>query len=372
MTSLVHPRAVASEAKPAQKRIVLMHPYIPPGASEAVAETLKSRYIGQGPRVDEFEWRFSEKILGGAPCVAVGSCTDALHLAYLLAGIGPGSEVLVPLFTCTATTIPLLYLGANIRFVDVAPNSLNVDPWALKKMVTERTKAIVIVHYGGAMVDISGLYPETPVIEDCAQALGAPMDQPSSFKCFSFQAVKHITTGDGGMLVLPPNLVEKAKRMRWFGIDRAAKLAGIWSNDITEIGYKYQMTDVGASLGLAGLALLEEQLWRRRFLLNHYAASLRDVPGIQMLNHDPQGAAWLCTVAVENREGLKRKLLENEIESDQVHYRNDRYTIFEKFRRPGEFPNMDAIESKYLCLPLHMHMNIHDVHRVCEVIRSGW
>ena len=355
------------------KRINLMQPYVPPGAIEAVTDTLRSRWIGQGPKVDEFERRFSE-LISGRQCLAVGSCTDALHLAYLLAGIGPGDEVIAPVFTCTATNIPLLWLGADIKFADVQVGSLNVSILAIQKLITERTKAIVVVHYGGtpAVAPLAGI----PVIEDSAQALGgtyqngAPIGSRGKFACFSFQAVKHVTTGDGGMLVLPDELADKARRMRWFGIDRKAKLNGTWANDIYEVGYKYQMTDIGAAMGLAGLDSLDWQLAHRRALMGFYALSLSGVSGISLTTHDPDGAAWLCTVLVERREDFRRKLAECGIESDQVHYRNDRYSIFAKFR--GEFPNMDAIDSKYLCLPLHMGMTVEDVDYVCGVIRSGW
>jgi len=352
-----------------------MVPYVTDAMRAGVADVLQSRYIGQGPRVDEFERRFSERV-GGRSCIAVGSCTDALHLAYLLAGIGPGDEVIAPLFTCTATNIPLLYCGAKIRFADVGKDSLNVDPWAVSNMITERTKAIVVVHYGGAPVRLGPLLMFPPkqhvsLIEDAAQAIGVPrMGQLADYSCFSFQAVKHITTGDGGMLVLPQWQIEEAKRRRWFGIDRAAKLAGTWANDITEVGYKYQMTDIGAAMGLAGLDSLDSQIAKRRGMRDAYMQGLAGLDGIRVLDTDPESACWLCTVLVEKREDLRRKLIERGIESDQVHYRNDRYSIFEKFR--GEFPHMDAIESKYLVLPLHMGMDTGDVERICGVIRSGW
>ena len=252
--------------------------------------------------------------------------------------------------------------------------SLNVSILAIQKLITERTKAIVVVHYGGtpAVAPLAGI----PVIEDSAQALGgtyqngAPIGSRGKFACFSFQAVKHVTTGDGGMLVLPDELADKARRMRWFGIDRKAKLNGTWANDIYEVGYKYQMTDIGAAMGLAGLDSLDEQLAHRRMLMLAYAHGLAGIEGISLTTHDPDDAAWLCTVLVERRDDFRRKLAEHGIESDQVHYRNDRYSVFAKFR--GEFPNMDVIDSKYLCLPLHMGMTVEDVDYVCGVIRSGW
>ena len=170
------------------------------------------------------------------------------------------------------------------------------------------------------------------------------------------------------LVIRNPELVEKAKRMRWFGIDRKAKLEGTWANDITEVGYKYQMTDIAAAMGIAGLKDLDFQISHRRNLRKTYDFLLP--PEIRLLDNDPESACWLLTVAVDRREDLQKRLSENGIESDRVHYRNDRYSIFRQF--PGEFPNMNAIDSKYLVLPMHMGMDIDDVKYVCGVIRSGW
>lgn len=349
-----------------------MQPYITDAMRKAVADTLNTRWIGQGPRVREFEKRFSDR-MEGREAVAVGSCTDALHLAYILAGIKAGDDVLVPLMTCTATNLPLIWMGANLRFYDVAPNSLNADLSAIEKLITERTKAVVIVHYGGSMPRFYGHQYGVPVIEDAAQALGSNSIGVYPYCCFSFQAVKHVTTGDGGMLLVPWERAAEARRRRWFGIDREAKLTGTWANDITEVGFKYQMTDIAASMGIAGLESLDEQIAHRRKMLRSYCDRLANIPGIRVIDAYHRGAAWLCTVLAENREGLKYKLAEHSIESDQVHYRNDRYTVFSPYRQsPGSFPNMDAVESRYLVLPLHMGMNLEDVERVCSVIREGW
>ena len=370
------------------KPIVLMQPYVTDAMRIAAAETLKLRFIGQGPRVDCFEKQFEKFI--GAPSVAVSSGTAALHLAYVLAGIRPGDEVVAPLFTCTATNTPLLQCGARIKFTDVAPDSLNVGIGQINAAVTDKTKAIVVVHYGGAVIKhLPGIvalcrHRGITLIEDCAQAIGGASSQGhglagsfGDFAAFSFQAVKHVTTVDGGMLVINPsargdNFVEKAKRLRWFGIDRAAKLENRWANDITELGYKYQMSDVSASMGIESLAALSEQLDYRRVMMGVYSAALAGVPGISTLDYHPSGAVWICTVAAERRENLIRKLAENQIEAGQVHYRNDRYSIFRASAKPYGFPNMDAIDAKYLVLPLHMGMDSEDVNRVCTVIQGGW
>lgn len=368
----------------ATKTIPLMVPWIPPGALESVGRTLLTRWIGEGPRVKEFEEKFSKQIVRGRACVAVNSCTAALIHAYDLIGIEKGHEVIAPLFTCTATNEPLLkrrpsshplYDGPTIRFCDVKPDSLNMDWRHVESLITERTKAIVVVHYGGMPVDQEifdiAAARHIPVVEDCAQAIGTGWPGVrGDFGCFSFQAVKHITTGDGGMLVLPVEHRAKARRLRWFGIDREAKLAGIWENDIREVGDKHQMGDIAASLGICGLEHLDYQISYRRALRETYIAGLRNVDGIKVLDTHPESACWLMTVLVDRRDDFRRMLAERGIESDQTHYRNDRYTIFKEFR--GEFPNMDAIEPKYLILPMHMGMTPDDAAWICEVIRGGW
>ena len=370
--------------EPVGENIILFHPHIPDKAMDAVSRVLGSRWLGQGPLVEEFEHRFGARFGGDAGAIAVGSGTDALHLAYILAGLEPGDEVIAPVFTCVATNIPLLYVGAKVVFADVQPGTLNIDPNDVRRRITEKTKAIVCVHYGGLPCDMAELQSIADdygikIIEDAAHALGATyqaknVGQISDYTVFSFQATKHITTGDGGML-LPKDksVVEKAKRLRWFGIDREAKHQGLWENDITEIGYKYQMTDMGAALGMAALDEFDRVLSHRQSLLMTYQQQLGGIPGISLIGtgyRDRTHAAWTCTVVVENLEGLQTKLRANGIESAQVHYRNDRYSIFGG--RQDDCPNMDAIEGNYLVLPLHTRMNSNHVGRVCSVIRSGW
>lgn len=364
--------------------LVLFHPHVSELARQRVYEQLGTRWIGQGPGVERFEAEFSRRFCGGLKTAAVGSGTDAMHLAYLLAGIQAGDEVITPLFTCTATNIPLLYIGAKPVFADIEPSSLNIDVDHVRRLVTSKTRAIVCVHYGGLPCDMDELHQIAaeagiPVIEDAAHALGASykgrsIGEISDYTMFSFQAIKHITTGDGGMLAMrDASRLPVAKRLRWFGIDREGKQNGTWENDVWEVGYKYQMTDIAAAMGLAALEEWESVLQHRQQLLAAYEKGLTDVPGIRFVGASSPGkvhAAWLCTLFAKNRIGLQRKLREHRIESNQVHYRNDRYTIFRECR--GEFPNMDAIEDDYLVLPLHTHMGLRDVERVVEVIRSGW
>jgi dTDP-4-amino-4,6-dideoxygalactose transaminase len=275
-------------------------------------------------------------------------------------------------------------MGAKIVFADVDPETLNIDVNHVRQLVNERTKAIVCVHYAGLPCDMDELIAiakeyNIPLIDDAAHALGATykgqkIGEMTDFSMFSFQAIKHITTGDGGMLTIKnKDLVEKAKRIRWFGIDRSAKQMGHWENDIYEVGYKYQMNDISAALGIAALAEFDATLKYRKLLFAEYTKQLAGIEGLHLIGTgvtDREHAAWLCTVIVENRTAFMKKLRSNKIESSQVHYRNDRYTIFGG--RRSDLPNMDSVEEKYLVLPLHHKMTLQDVAFIGQVAKSGW
>jgi dTDP-4-amino-4,6-dideoxygalactose transaminase len=365
--------------------IPLFYPHVPHGAKDEVIETLSGRWIGQGPKVDEFERKIKEKFLGGHSALAVGSGTDALHLSYLLAGIKSGDEVIVPSFTCTATNIPLLYIGAKPVFADIDSKTMNICVKDIESKITEKTKAIACVDYGGVPCDYNELNRicseyNLKLISDAAHSMGTKYKntysaQLADYTIFSFQAIKTLTTGDGGLVAIKnDNELELAKRLRWFGIDRTAKQGGIWENDIVDIGYKYQMNDIAAGIGLAGMREIDKVLDQRNKLFKCYEKNLRQ-NGLRLIGksetEEYYNSAWLITIVVErDRIGLMRKLREYGIESAQVHYRNDRYSIFGG--RRSDLPNMDEIEDKYLVLPLHTRMSDEHVYKICEVINSGW
>ena len=371
-----------------KKKIVLFYPFVPESAIGAVSEVLKSRFIGQGPLVDKFEKIWEEKISTPNKAVAVGSGTDALHLAYILAGVREGDEVVTPLFTCTATNTPILYQKAKPVFADIKKDSLNIDPEDVARKVTPKTKAIVCTDYGGLPADLDELQViadkwQIPLIEDAAQAHGAKykgnyVGSISDFTAFSFQAIKLIAAPDSGMLTIKNSRLEdKTKRLRWFGIDRKAKQEslnqGIWAGDIWELGMKYQMTDILATMGIEAMKIFDQTLAHQRKLFEAYREGLKDIPGITFIGDDQihQSSCWLATTLVENRDNLKRKLAENGIESNPTHYRNDQYSIFGK--RVEDCPNMDALEDKYLVLPMHHFVTEKDItERIIPIIKSGW
>ena len=327
--------------------------------------------------------KFQKKFTNKLPCVAVSSGTGALHLSFLLAGIKKNDEVICPVFTCTATNIPLLYIGAKIKFADIDPNTLNISLEHVKKLITKKTKAIVFVNYGGLPCNLKELNVlakknNIKLIQDAAQSLGStyhkkPITDYADFTIFSFQAIKHISSGDGGLVCIKDkNLIKKANRIRWFGIDRLKKQNGTWENDIKEIGYKYQMTDIGACLLLDSLKEFEKILLHRKKIFNIYLEKLKNNKHITIVDEDGKftHSAWLFTILTNKKDYLQAKLRLAKIETNQVHFRNDRYSIFNKFIKNKKFPNMDFVEKKYLVLPLHTKMTIADAHYVANTINK--
>jgi perosamine synthetase len=175
------------------------------------------------------------------------------------------------------------------------------------------------------------------------------------------------------VVVQDHELIAQAERIRWFGIDRSNKQKGTWENDITEVGYKYQMTDIAAALGLAALEDFEQTLTHRQRLFDVYKKGLAGVNGIHLIgasHTDRTHAAWLCTAIVEKRVAFMNYLRAHQIESSQVHYRNDRYTVLGG--RRDDLPNMDAVEDSYIVLPLNNHLTEEQIGFVCDTIRKGW
>ena len=368
--------------KESNKTVTLFYPYIPKNYLSALKKVFSTRWIGQGPLVDKLEKVFSKRFANNLPSVAVGSGTDALHLAYILADIKKNDEVICPIFTCTATNIPLLYIGAKIKFADIDPKTMNIDIQSVKKLITNKTKAIVFVNYGGLPCDLKELNAiakkrKIILIQDAAQSLGAKYNNKSIVKyadytIYSFQAIKQITSGDGGMLVFKDkNKLKKAYRIRWFGIDRLAKQGGTWENDIKEIGFKYQMTDIGASLLLESIKDFKKIWSHRRKLYKIYEKTLSKNSSIAIMDKKKSGTQhsnWLFTICLKRKDYLQKKLRQNGVETNQVHFRNDRYSIFKKFTKGKKFKNMDLIENNYLVLPIHPKVKLSDAKRISNLI----
>lgn len=363
----------------------MFYPHVSSEAIDAVVATLRGRWIGQGPKVEEFERRVQDAC-GVTHAVAVSSGAAAVRLALAIAGVQPGDEVITTPMCCTATNHPILEQFARPVFADIQYETANIDPADVARRVTDRTKAILCVHWGGYPSDLEELNAVAhghgiPVIEDASDALGAtyhgrPVGSVSPFTAFSFQAIQQVTTGEGGMLALTnPEDREAARRRRWFGIDRKQRRpngVGYYDFDVSEPGYGYHMTDIAAAMGVVHLAELPAILSRRSAIANRYRAALSGVPGVRLLEcrDDRTSAHHLFTIHVERRPEFARMMAGRNIETSIVHERNDIYAVFGG--RRADLPALDRFAASQISIPLNQHLSDDDVEYVVESIRAGW
>ncbi|MDP3986630.1 MAG: aminotransferase class V-fold PLP-dependent enzyme, partial [Nanoarchaeota archaeon] len=303
--------------------------------------------------------------------------TSSLELAYHLIGLKEGDEAIVPVLNCTAGQMGLLRRGVKIVFADIEKETLNMDPRDMENKISGKTRAIVVVHLGGIeanpeILEIAKRH-NIPVIVDAAQH-HEPKELDGDYICYSFQAIKHITTADGGMLCLKEKGVyDRAKLLRWFGIDRELKERKnyqAWERremtfDIEEAGFKYQPTDIDACFGLAALPDLERVIEYRKMLVEIYEKKLLGIKGVDII---AGGSCWLMGILVEERDELAEFLKESGVENNLVHLRNDIFRVFGGQRE--NLPNMNEIEPRYLYLPLNPKVTPGDVDYICMKIRE--
>ena len=361
------------------------HTHVSPESLELVNQVLASGYLSEGLRVKEFEAGLTSQ-LGLSHPVCVNSGTSALHLALAVAGVKPGDEVILPAQTFVATGLAVLMQGATPVFADINLATGNICPYSIAEKVTDRTKAIMPVHWAGYpcdMDEITGIARKfnLSVVEDAAHALGAQyrgkqIGAISRFTAFSFQAIKHLTTGDGGALCCMDTVDEsRAREQRWFGIDRVNSRPSILGErvfDITEVGYKYHMNEIAAAVGIGNLRDFPARLFRRQEIAARYRRELCDVPGLQLLDSssDRTNAYWLFTILVDRREDFIRKLRDCDIPASVVHLRIDRYSVFGGIR--ADLPNQTVFDGRQVSIPTHEGLTEKDVEHVVKSIRGGW
>lgn len=346
-------------------------------------EVLYSGQISEGPPVVEFERRFGALV--GAPHVlSFYSGTAALHAALVLAGVQPGDDVVSTAMTAEPTNMAIFHAGAKIVWADVDPASGNLAAQSIAEKLTARTRAIMVVHYGGIPASIAGIREVAaargiPVIEDAAHALGARYDgkvvgSHSEFVMFSLQAIKHLTTVDGGMLACNgasdiDALVAAGRKFRWFGIDRAAPRTEM---DVTSVGYKYHMNNVAATIGLAQLGHIEPVIARHVANGRYFDRALQGIAGLSLCRWDARAepSYWFYTVLVDERENFSRHLAAHGIASSQAHKRNDLHTVFAASR--CELPGLDAFYRKMLHIPCGWWVDDARREYMVDVIRRGW
>jgi dTDP-4-amino-4,6-dideoxygalactose transaminase len=378
-------------------RIPFFQPSIGDREVEAAISVLQSGWLTTGRKCREFEVRFAELLGGSVETVAVNSATAGIHLAAEACGVGPGDAVLVPTLTFSATAAAFHYLGAEIILVDIDPNSLTIDLEDAERTWTPQCKAIAPVHFGGWPCDMDAILAFArryglKVIEDAAHALpahrhGRLVGASESNACiFSFYANKTITTGEGGMIATrDPALAARARTMRSHGLNRDAfdrfnRVGAAWSYDIVAAGFKYNLTDLAAAIGLAQLERVYDFQARRQAIVELYFEGLEGLP-LDLPARAPQCGlhAWhLFPIRIRpearlDRDGLIAFLTEKGI-GTSVHYRPlHRMTYWRQHGRNDRrrFPCADRYFDGAVTLPLYPRMRVVEAREVVSVLREA-
>ena len=359
--------------------------YIHPTASEKVGDVLRSTFLSEGRLVKAFEIQLSRQ-LGFVNPVALNSGTTALHLALVLAGIGVGDEVICTPQTFIATALVIVQQGAIPVFADIQYETGNIDPQSIKDKITEKTKAIMAVHWGGYPCDMDEITEianrhQLILIEDAAHAPGAtykgkPIGSIADYTCFSFQAIKHITTGDGGAVCcLDEEKATEAFTRRWFGINRVIAQPselGERVYDVEKLGFKYHLNDYAAVLGLANLLDIEQRLSELRSIVQRYDAAFENVSGLQLFTrkNDRQNANWLYGMHVEQRLDFIRALRSRGIPASVVHLRIDNNSIFGGIKE--ELVNQAKFNETQVHIPIHNGLTNEMVQCIIDAVLEGW
>lgn len=377
--------------------IPLFKVYMSPKAGEEVNKVLYSGFIGQGKKVDEFEQAFSEKFVvdqkspdilkKNESCLSVNSATSGLHLFYHMFG-SDYDEVLTSPLTCTASNWPILANRKRIKWVDV-DNTCNMDLDDLERKLSPTTKFINLIHWGGNPINLHrvekirekcfemyGFFPI--VIQDCAHAIGSMFDGKhlSSYynSVFSFQAIKHVTSVDGGMMVFQERKqFKRAKLLRWYGIDRDGERKDFrCEENIPEYGFKFHMNDVNATIGLANLQDVESIVLKHRQNSLYYDQQLKKVGGVDIIEKSylSRSSDWIHTIHVEQRDNFVKMMTERGIMVSRVHERNDKHSCVRHFQT--SLPGVDKCTSTMICIPNGWWLTEEEREYIVNSIRGGW
>jgi dTDP-4-amino-4,6-dideoxygalactose transaminase len=358
-----------------------------------VVDSLKSNWITKGPKTVEFEKRFAEYV-GAEYAIAVNSCTAALHLSLLAAGIGPGDEVITTPMTFAASANVVIHVGAKPVFADIDPLTMNIDPVKIREKITPRTKAIIPVHIAGHPVDMDEILAIAReytlfVLEDAAHAVytqykGKMIGSIGNATAFSFYATKNLTTGEGGMVTTDDEvLADKIRVMSVHGMSRNAwnryNTAGSWFYEILYPGYKDNMTDIQAALGMTQLAKLERVQGLREEIAQCYNAEFGKMPELEIPRElEYARHAWHLYIIRLNLEKLSidRDRFIEELKAENigtsVHYipvhLHPYYQDTYGYQR-GDYPQTEATYSRIISLPLYPKMSAGDTQDVIKAVK---
>ena len=372
------------------KNIPLFKVFVNENSEKEVGSVLRSGYIGQGTKVDQFEEELSNYF--GNPYVnTLNAATSGLHLAlHILKEENPNcDEVLTTPLTCTATNFPIVANGLKIKWVDLDPNTCNLDLTDLKRKITNKTLAIMVVHWGGYPLDLDELKKiqdeafqlygnRIEIIEDCAHAIGSKfkgkmIGNHGNISVFSFQAIKHLTTGDGGAILSSTDQFhKKAKLLRWYGLDRTSSFDFRCEQNIADWGFKFHMNDIAATIGLCNLPNLPNMVKKHHDNYQILYKELTGIDGLETLENrsDVYSSSWIMTILVKNRNDFMRKMKECGIGVSRVHDRNDKHDCLKEFKTM--LPNTDYVCNNICCIPCGWWVNEEDRQYIADSIKKGW
>jgi len=344
----------------------------------ALQSVLYSGQIGEGEKVYEFERVFRDHF-GYPNVLSMSSGTGALHTALQLAGVGPGDEVVTTSMTAEPTNMTILHCGATPVFADVVPDSGNLSPESVAECITAKTRAIMVVHYSGVPARMEELrkvadHHGLALIEDCAHALGAryqgkPIGSLGDFAIFSLQAIKHMTTVDGGFLCLKDaKLMEKARKIRWFGLLKGTVRT---EADVDIPGYKYNMNNVTATIGLAQMVGIDHVVDTFRENGLFFDRAIGKIPGLRTAAFEPcaMPSYWLSTVLSDDPSDVERRLAECGVTASKLHRPNHLHRIFST--RQWILPGLERYYRRMIHIPCGWWVTPEDRERIVQALSRG-
>ncbi len=375
------------------KTIPFGRPWIDDGDREAVLKVLEGPILAHGPQCKAFEQEFGQILGDEAHCVSVSSCTAALHLAYFHLGIGPGDEVIVPAQTHTATAHAVELVGAKPVFVDCELTTGNVTAEAIAAAITERTKALSVVHFLGIPCNMAAITDlarqrDLKVVEDCALAIGTRYQGRHAglwgdMGCFSFYPVKHLTTGEGGMFVSRhPQVAASVSKQRAFGVDRSyaeRTLPGMY--DVVKLGFNYRMSDINAALGRHQLTKVPEILKRRRKNFEQLKSLLWKIENVVIIDspgEEYENSYYCLSVVLQGALKPHRNAIATALKAmgvgtsiyypqpvPRMKYYREKYGY-----RPEDYPNAAAISDGSIALPVGPHVSSDDIEFIARSLEK--
>ncbi|UVO50931.1 DegT/DnrJ/EryC1/StrS family aminotransferase [Sphingomonas sp. SUN019] len=341
-------------------------------------DVLYGGMLAEGEHVYEFERRFAEHF--GLPnALGFSSGTGALHVALLSCGVRPGDEVVTTSMTAEPTNTTILQIGAVPVFADVDPRTGNLEPASVEACIGPRTKAILVVHYAGYPVALNAMRAladrhGVALIEDCAHALGAryagqAIGTIGDAAIFSFQAIKHMTTVDGGALTLrDPAKIRAAKKLRWFGLEKGVPRTEV---DIVEAGYKYNMTNVAGVIGLRQLDDIDEAIARHIAHGQAFDAALSAIPGLSAAAVEAvsEPSYWIYTLLSDDSDAVERRLAEIGVAASKLHRPNHLHSVFAPYRR--DLPGLAEFYRRLVHIPCGWWVSDADRERIVSALSKG-